>query len=77
MSTPNRAQRRQAARALGNRGTKAKRRRQPPEMPSDLAFATHVDDTAARDRARRAGLLVPPNPTERAALMMQHQQGRR
>lgn len=52
----NRAQRRQAARAAGQRGTKAKRTR--------TTAAPRVDDTATRQRARAFGLLVPLSPAE-------------
>lgn len=84
----NRTQRRQMERALGNRGSKAKRKGQPrpdrmPQMAGGLHIAPVVADQGelsaaqvdhlARQDARNKGLLVPPSAQEREALRHQGQ----
>jgi hypothetical protein len=73
----NRTQRRQLERSVGHRGSKAKRRgrprpeRAPEGLPPILApeLPPAVQDHMARHAARTAGLLVPPSPQEREALV--------
>ena len=75
----NRTQRRQMQRAMGNRGSKAKRkgRPRPDRAPQEVGglkieaapeISAAMNDHIARQQARTAGLLVPPSPQEREAL---------
>lgn len=66
----NRAERRQAMRASGNRGAKARRvRTDPPAVPPEVvqAFADQADHDH-RQMARRMGLVVPPSAGEARTL---------